>query len=396
MVVDFKKKLQEELKRVNSQSNSGNNNEENMLKRKAQQLVYLNRNTPFLGRILPLGDQWFASLSKRVQITLKKKSGSEYTINAVIDTDDQEDKLAVLIKKAIHYNYQYRQDHPEVGDAYDAIALNKQSYGNMGPSTRIQNRAEFIGISLVSDGDGNVSMESGPNGPIIHNYSVSGSVYNSLLDLMADKTYRIEGQPFQDSLGFVTARKTFPIQAKLESNKWVVTPREGIVIPAMTYNYLEKTPDGKNYIYFDDPYLFNRPLKETNPSFYDYVVEQTSKIIKDRLEELKAKESGYQQNPYGEGNPVNQKVTTTTSTTQKAVVDKEIVPDKEPLPWEVNTNAVPDNPGKVEEEDEQVPPESEAPAEPETPESEASKTEEKDLGNGMTTDKELEDIINSL
>lgn len=394
-MVDFKKKLQEELKRVNSQSNSNNNNEEHMLKRKAQQLVYLNRNKPFFGRILPLGDQWFASLSKRVQITLKKKSGSEYTINAVIDTDDPEDKLAVLIKKAIHYNYQYRQDHPEVGDAYDAIALNKQSYGNMGPSTRIQNRAEFIGISLVTDGEGNTSMESGPNGPIIHNYSVSGSVYNSLLDLMADKTYRIEGQPFQDSLGFVTARKTFPIQAKLESNKWVVTPREGIVIPAMTYNYLEKTPDGKNYVYFDDPYLFNKPLKETNPSFYDYVVEQTTTIIKNRLEELKNKEAGYQQNPYGDNAPTSQKVTTTTTTTHKEVEDKEIIPEAEPLPWEVNDGAVPSNPGKVEE-DEQAP-SSETPAEPETTEQvDLPKSNETDLGDNMTTDKELNDIINNL
>ena len=97
---------------------------------------------------------------------------------------------------------------------------------------------------------------------------------------------------------------------------------------------------------------------------------------------------------------VNQNVTTTTSTTQKAVVDEEIVPDKEPLPWEVNTNTVPDNPGKVEE-DEQVSSASEAPAEPATPEPvkpepEAPKTEENDLGAGMTTDKELEDIINSL
>lgn len=406
--MDFSKKLQAELNKANNEG--GSNNRNNGPQRKSRQ-VFVNGKNGLFARILPLGDKWFAVTTKRVQMTLPKTNG-EYTMSPILDMDNKDDKLAQLIKKVQHFNYQYRDSH-DVDSTYDAIGLNKQPYGGGEPNTRAQTRVEFIGIQMVTDANGNVTMESGPNGPIIRNFSASGAVYNSLLDIMADKTYKVNGQPFADALGFVSARDTFPVQAKLHGNQWSVNPRPDIIVPTMSYNYLEKDVSGEDYKYFDDPYRFNQPLMVANPDFYERVLGQVQDIVSKRMLELKNQDAGYTGNPYLQSAPAN------NQETQPSVGQPEPAQQASayPEPWAVS-GEVPANPGKVEDNEQAYAqseqPTSEAPQEPsqapsqhsssehvQTPQSDVKTSggDEKpvsDMGNGMEADNNVDDLLSSL
>lgn len=398
---DFSERLKEELSKA-TKSNGSSNNNDNGPQRKSRP-VYVNKKNPFFGRILPLGDKWFAVTTKRVQMTLPKKNG-EYTMSPILDMDNKEDKLATLIKQVQHYNYQYRQDH-DVPDQYDAIGLNKEPFGGGEPTTRVQTRSEFIGIQMVQGDNGQYVMEQGPNGPIIRNFSASGTVYNDLLELMADKSYTVNGQPFPDALGFVSARETFPVQAKIHGqNQWSVTPRPDIVLPAMTYNYLEKGVNGEDYKYFDDPYLFNQPLMKANPDFYERVYGQVKEIVTKRMEELKSEDSGFQGNPYEQPEPQEPQQWKPQAPVQQTQpqAPKALQTNDYPEPW-AQAGEVPANPGKVSTDEyepqapepEQTPkPESAQQAQPQVQQTPEVKGEE--IGDGMTADKNVDDLLSEL
>lgn len=408
--MDFSKKLQAELNKANNEG--GSNNRDNGPQRKSRQ-VFVNGKNGLFARILPLGDKWFAVTTKRVQMTLPKTNG-EYTMSPILDMDNKDDKLAQLIKKVQHFNYEYRDSH-DVDSTYDAIGLNKKPYGGGEPNTRVQTRVEFVGIQMVTDANGNVTMEAGPNGPIIRNFSASGAVYNSLLDIMADKTYKVNGQPFADSLGFVSARDTFPVQAKLHGNQWSVNPRPDIIVPTMNYNYLEKDVSGEDYKYFDDLYRFNQPLMVANPDFYERVFGQVQDIVSKRMAELKNQDAGYAGNPYVQSAPAN------NQETQPSVGQPEPAPAQHasdyPEPWAVS-GEVPANPGKVEDNEQAyAQPEQSTSEEPQeasqapsqysssehvqTPRSDVKTSggDEKsvsDMGNGMEADNNVDDLLSSL
>ena len=410
--MDFSKKLQAELNKANNEG--GSNNRDNGPQRKSKQ-VFVNGKNGLFARILPLGDKWFAVTTKRVQMTLPKTNG-EYTMSPILDMDNKDDKLAQLIKKVQHFNYEYRDSH-DVDSTYDAIGLNKKPYGGGEPNTRVQTRVEFVGIQMVTDANGNVAMEAGPNGPIIRNFSASGAVYNSLLDIMADKTYKVNGQPFADSLGFVSARDTFPVQAKLHGNQWSVNPRPDIIVPTMNYNYLEKDVSGEDYKYFDDPYRFNQPLMVANPDFYEHVLTQVQDIVAKRMLELKNQDAGYAGNPYLQSSTEDSQVSNSPEpdTTKTA--------SSYPEPWAVS-GEVPANPGKVDlNEYQESTSESQVanqeytsqgsqPA-PQAPESAYTQPQvqtpqasqesngkatsaSNDMGNGMEADNNVDDLLSSL
>ena len=79
-MVDFKKKLEEELARVNGSGSSSSERHENNFKEQLYSLrknkpQYISKNNPFLGRILSLGKRWFAKEVNEIEFTINTSKG---------------------------------------------------------------------------------------------------------------------------------------------------------------------------------------------------------------------------------------------------------------------------------------------------------------------------------
>lgn len=271
--MDFKKMLQQQLGQQDGEGQSQSNDNQ----RRENQLKTINaRNPVMLARILPLGpDTWFAKPFETVFIDYKNQNNEVKQIPVILDSNNPKDTLAKLVHKIIHINYENRQ---ETGNnAPDLITLNTK---NSKFHFSIKHQAEVVGIPIVKRRDGSLGMAQRQDGTYyIKNYIIPWSSYQAILSIMADQTQTLQnGQPFDSmpGLGFLTDKDTFPVGIKYNKadKKYLTLLRGQLQLPPITYDYLKKGKDG-NYVEFDNPEVFDAPLVETNPNFYNTVLSQS-------------------------------------------------------------------------------------------------------------------------
>lgn len=240
----------------------------------------------FLGRILPMEENQFPFVQyEQVWITYTGNSGEPQDIPVIINRQDPNDKLASKINDVFFYNLNYKRNN---NTNEDVIHLNGSSFG-----LNIQRRASFLGVEVGKNNQGQYVQDTDATSgqQNIHSYDISfGMLRQILSQLQPEIPYMINGKPaFNTDEQFINKGATFPVSltTKQEGGRWnthaqVVTQ---VVLPPMSFNYLEKDDEG-NYKYVDDIAHELRPLKDSNPSFYEKVYNQINDSINQQMSAL--------------------------------------------------------------------------------------------------------------
>lgn len=291
MAVNFRELINKQLNQLDGGNSNGGGNEDTRKKER----VDIGRKHPFFGRVLPLGTEEFPFTNyAEAWVDYTTKDGKQTMTKLVLDVDDRDDKLTSLLYKAIRYNNEYRKEHQNFKG--DKIIMNHKQADSPYPF-RISRRAEFVGIPLAKDLNGQLQLKTNTEtGYEFVNYSVSNAAYKTLLELTQSDTLMVNGKPFDTDLGYITKDETLPVAIKLntEGRGYDVQPSM-MVLPAITFDYLQRGTDG-DYLYFDDPALHNKPTKETNPGLYEAVLQQLTNSVNAQM----GADKESQVNPYVE------------------------------------------------------------------------------------------------
>lgn len=337
------KQLQREFERANDFTQQGN------LERK-HQMVKLSRKTDMFARILPLGDIWFAC---RFDMAFINVPGLKAVVTLSRSNEDNtqddisDDELSSLLAEAISINNQYRK---LVGNnnAPDLVNLNAGNKYNFS----INHRVEFVGIPLVSTPQGGFAMAHSQTGQgyELVNYQVSLATYLELIQKLHEN-YLINQQPFSTPLKFITNQETYPVSIKMDSTgkHYGIDVRSDIPLPTIGEDYLAKDASG-NFVNFDNPYLFNRPTKETSPSFYKRVVQAVKPLVeqgREKLQEMQeqgmpsSQPSSPAQFPNTMANTGMQEQGTNVGSNQGSMFVGGMVTEQAPQTPQANTQSVP-------------------------------------------------------
>lgn len=281
-MVDFKKKLEEELARVNGSGSSSSERHENNFKEQLYSLrknkpQYISKNNPFLGRILSLGKRWFAKEVNEIEFTINTSKG-KHNFHPSVYRDGNQDSLSDMTWEVMKFNSKYRKEHNTNDNPID---IKEKGVGVGFAGTSISQFYEIIGIP--SDSNGDLVKNSDGTYKIV-NYLVSAPIYKALVNLLADKTYRVNGNPLPE--GFLSQRDTYAVQIKYDGSHMNVSARTDIVYPPMEYNYLKRNNEDTDFIYFDDPEQYNQKIVDYDKDYHNYLEYQLSKSIVDKASKL--------------------------------------------------------------------------------------------------------------
>lgn len=259
--MDFNEILKQQLQLSSQQGNGGNNQEH---EERHHQLINISRNNPFYGRIMPIHNEkgWFAHPFERVWLTYNGK-----IVPVIIDTKNPNDEIAKLALRLVSYNYSVEETQ--------RLKVNpRDRYG-----FRIEKRAEFVGAPANPDTDQPVLTADGT--PVLLNYTITMSAYNSILQLLSDPRSLINGKPWSTEFKFITLGETYPMSISLPNNenKYDVRFPSGHVLQPLNFPNWDARDNSGNYVRFDDIDKFNRPLIETSPTFYGKVLDTFKQFL---------------------------------------------------------------------------------------------------------------------
>lgn len=265
--------------------------------------VTINQKTPFLGRILPIDDHSFPFvLYQQVWVSYTNKAGQVNSTAINVNTDDPNDKLGKLLQEIVSFNHQYNQEHPDHASEGDIIKVAAGKF-----PLRIAQRAAFLGVALQKNQQGQWSQSVNPQGQLdIKSYDISNGALVAIAEkLKPEFPYMYNGQQmFQDGFQFITANATFPVSVKFNKpasgkgiGNWSAEVIQGMALPAVNFNYLEKDETG-NLKYVDDLVKMNQATYLLNPNFADFLYDQLSATFNAQKQQVSS-------NPYVAGAPAD-------------------------------------------------------------------------------------------
>lgn len=244
--------------------------------------------TPFVGRILPLGEGKFPFISyTRSWLSYTNRNGEPTTIPVIFDRANPNDVLGKLIASVFFYN---RAQAKITGNNDDVIKISSGRFG-----LQMQERATFLGVRVgpnqqgvyVEEIDGNTNQE------VIKAFDISHGMLRNVVELLKPSVPYMnnQGQPlFNTPLQFISTGQTFPVELKSTQGSdrhWSSTANalNQIALPPMSFNYLEKEQDG-SYKYIPDIEKEQRPLLDTNPTFYEKVYTYVKESVDAQMSKL--------------------------------------------------------------------------------------------------------------
>ena len=265
--------------------------------------VTINKKTPFLGRILPIDDHSFPFvLYQQVWVSYTNKAGQVNSTAINVNTDDPNDKLGKLLQEIVSFNHQYNKEHPDHASEGDIIKVAAGKF-----PLRIAQRAAFLGVALQKNQQGQWSQSVNPQGQLdIKSYDISNGALVAIAEkLKPEFPYMYNGQQmFQDGFQFITANATFPVSVKFNEpasgkgiGNWSAEVIQGMALPAVNFNYLEKDETG-NLKYVDDLVKMNQATYLLNPNFADFLYDQLSATFNAQKQQVSS-------NPYVAGTPAD-------------------------------------------------------------------------------------------
>lgn len=247
----------------------------------------INSKTPFMGRVLPLEpNQNPFVVYHQAWISYTKKDNSVTPLPVIVDPNSQNDKLAQLLNEIIQFNKSQGKTN-EKGNPVDAVKIASGRF-----PLRIATRATFLGVKVqnsnntlseVRDANGNQAVEA---------FDLSYSGMRAIFEKLKPKVpYMYNGQAlFNDAYQFITPNQTFAISLEFANDNkgpgsWNIDVIQQVLLPQMTFNYLEKNQDG-TYKYVPDIVKERQPLYKSDPQFYENVYQsvlQSYQVQKQQL-----------------------------------------------------------------------------------------------------------------
>ena len=279
------------INRLNSNSNENNFRPTTLGKKQA-----------FFGRILPLENGGFPFVQFReAWVSFTKKDGSVTALPVIIDPSNQNDQLAKLLSTVIQFNKD-KGAKDEKGYAVDTIKLASGRF-----PLSVRTRAYFLGVPVTNQNGTYAQAVDNQGRPAVEAYQISYSGMYAISSLLTPEMPYMNartGQPmFTDQAQFMTAKETMPVSAKFVDapnggvGSWNASVNQAMILPAMNFNYLERDAQG-NMKYVDDIEKEARPLIESDPNFYQIVLNQLTQSYNTQMAQVSS-------NPYATGASFN-------------------------------------------------------------------------------------------
>lgn len=258
----------------------------------------LGKKQAFFGRILPLENGGFPFVQFReAWVSFTKKDGSVTALPVIIDPNNQNDQLAKLLNTVIQFNKD-KGAKDEKGYAVDTIKLASGRF-----PLSVHTRAYFLGVPVTNQNGTYAQAVDNQGRPAVESYQISYSGMYAISSLLTPEMPYMNartGQPmFTDQAQFMTAKETMPVSAKFVDapnggvGSWNASVNQAMILPAMNFNYLERDAQG-NMKYVDDIEKEARPLIESDPNFYQIVLNQLTQSYNTQMAQVSS-------NPYTTG-----------------------------------------------------------------------------------------------
>lgn len=258
----------------------------------------LGKKQAFFGRILPLENGGFPFVQFReAWVSFTKKDGSVTALPVIIDPSNQNDQLAKLLNTVIQFNKD-KGAKDEKGYAVDTIKLASGRF-----PLSVRTRAYFLGVPVTNQNGTYAQAVDNQGRPAVEAYQISYSGMYAISSLLTPEMPYMNartGQPmFTDQAQFMTAKETMPVSAKFVDapnggvGSWNASVNQAMILPAMNFNYLERDAQG-NMKYVDDIEKEAKPLIESDPNFYQVVLNQLTQSYNTQMAQVSS-------NPYATG-----------------------------------------------------------------------------------------------
>lgn len=258
----------------------------------------LGKKQAFFGRILPLENGGFPFVQFReAWVSFTKKDGSVTALPVIIDPSNQNDQLAKLLNTVIQFNKD-KGAKDEKGYAVDTIKLASGRF-----PLSVRTRAYFLGVPVTNQNGTYAQAVDNQGRPAVEAYQISYSGMYAISSLLTPEMPYMNartGQPmFTDQAQFMTAKETMPVSAKFVDapnggvGSWNASVNQAMILPAMNFNYLERDDQG-NMKYVDDIEKEAKPLVESDPNFYQIVLNQLTQSYNTQMAQVSS-------NPYATG-----------------------------------------------------------------------------------------------
>ena len=258
----------------------------------------LGKKQAFFGRILPLENGGFPFVQFReAWVSFTKKDGSVTALPVIIDPNNQNDQLAKLLNTVIQFNKD-KGAKDEKGYAVDTIKLASGRF-----PLSVRTRAYFLGVPVTNQNGTYAQAVDNQGRPAVEAYQISYSGMYAISSLLTPEMPYMNartGQPmFNDQAQFMTAGETMPVSAKFVDapnggvGSWNASVNQAMILPAMNFNYLERDAQG-NMKYVDDIEKEAKPLIESDPNFYQIVLNQLTQSYNTQMAQVSS-------NPYTTG-----------------------------------------------------------------------------------------------
>lgn len=308
--MDFSQMLQQQANLTSS-----NDNEQSFVQTKKPSLVINKKNPEVIVRILPLGNNYFATSYRVIFLKLHKKDGS--VIRQMVRFPVRND-MNVTDKQ---FDEDLMNRDPLFKAVKEAISIEQKEKGaldlNTNPSYGFNMRERHT-IAVVPIDMRNRAMATGQDGrPDIRLLQLSNPAYNGILNQVMGGNYTLpNNQPFPNELSFISEGPTYPVQITLNDTNYNISVRPDIMLAPMNEDYLLRDSNDEDYAYFDDPYRFSKSSFEElggtdENSYYNYILNQ----VQEKLDNYKnannivtgSSASPYVagSNPYSNQAPVN-------------------------------------------------------------------------------------------
>lgn len=258
----------------------------------------LGKKQAFFGRILPLENGGFPFVQFReAWVSFTKKDGSVTALPVIVDPNNPNDQLAKLLNTVIQFNKD-KGAKDEKGYAVDTIKLASGRF-----PLSIRTRTYFLGVPVTNQNGTYAQAVDNQGRPAVEAYQISYSGMYAISSLLTPEMPYMNartGQPmFNDQAQFMTAGETMPVSAKFVDapnggvGSWNASVNQAMILPAMNFNYLERDDQG-NMKYVDDIEKEAKPLVESDPNFYQIVLNQLTQSYNTQLTQVSS-------NPYATG-----------------------------------------------------------------------------------------------
>lgn len=258
----------------------------------------LGKKQAFFGRILPLENGGFPFVQFReAWVSFTKKDGSVTALPVIVDPNNPNDQLAKLLNTVIQFNKD-KGAKDEKGYAVDTIKLASGRF-----PLSIRTRTYFLGVPVTNQNGTYAQAVDNQGRPAVEAYQISYSGMYAISSLLTPEMPYMNartGQPmFTDQAQFMTAGETMPVSAKFVDapnggvGSWNASVNQAMILPAMNFNYLERDDQG-NMKYVDDIEKEAKPLVESDPNFYQIVLNQLTQSYNTQLAQVSS-------NPYATG-----------------------------------------------------------------------------------------------